>query len=68
MLSKLFWLMAVVSYAAAVYLASTGEVAGIDFRFWLLIALGTLSAVIGNTVRITDWDQGTSQRTPGPQR
>ena len=66
MLSKLFWLIAVVSYAAAVYLASAGEAAGIDYRFWLLIGFGTLSAVLGNTVRIPDWDDEHVGRTPRP--
>ena len=66
MLVKLFWLLAVVMYAAAAYVASSGGEGAIDYRFWLLIGLGTLSAVLGNTIGYGSWDDKPNPRAPHP--
>jgi len=55
MLAKLFWYASVFLFGLAVLLANVGgEAAGdavLDYRFWGLISLGTLSAVLGNILR-----------------
>jgi len=55
MIVKTFWFIAVFLFGWAVYLIKfggdpTGSVV-LDYRFWGLIALGTLSAVVGNILR-----------------
>ncbi len=58
MLIKLFWLIAVALYGSAALLAAAEHAAGLDYRFWILIALGTLSAVLGNILsNPAAWDQ-----------
>ena len=55
MIIKTFWFIAIFLFGCAIYLIKFGgDPAGsvvLDYRFWGLIALGTLSAVVGNILR-----------------
>ncbi len=58
MLQKVFWFGAVFFFGLAVFLANaSADAAGsgvvLDYRFWLVVALGTLSAVLGNILQAT---------------
>ncbi len=57
MLEKVFWFGSVFFFGLAVYLANasagtSGSVV-LDYRFWVVVALGTLSAVLGNILQAT---------------
>ena len=57
MLEKIFWFAAVFFFGLAVFVANvSAEAAGsvvLDYRFWVVVALGTLSAVLGNILQAT---------------
>ncbi len=54
MLEKVFWFGAVFFFGVAVYLANVSsgatDSAVLDYRFWLVVSLGTFSAVLGNVL------------------
>lgn len=57
MLEKVFWFGSVFFFGLAVYLANASADASgsvvLDYRFWVVVALGTLSAVLGNILQAT---------------
>lgn len=62
MLMKLFWIMAVALYGSAAIVASSPSTTGVDYRFWILIGLGTLCAVLGNVVHnAARWDRDSQE-------
>ena len=52
MTEKIFWFISVFFYGLAVYLANVSvngsQDVVLDYRFWIVVALGSLSAVLGN--------------------
>jgi len=69
MLAKLLWFASVFLFGLAVLLANLGgDAAGsavLDYRFWVLISLGTLSAILGNILRASaTWDVDQEPGTP----
>ncbi|MEJ2576799.1 MAG: hypothetical protein P8106_08945 [Gammaproteobacteria bacterium] len=67
MLVKFFWVLSVVLYGAAAVLAHLGPSGGLDYRFWLLIGLGTLSAVLGNTLNRPELWEDDKRGTHAPR-
>ncbi len=57
MVEKVFWFAAVFFFGLAVFLANASADAEgsvvLDYRFWVVVALGTLSAVLGNILQAT---------------
>ncbi len=57
MLEKVFWFGSVFFFGLAIYLANaSADTSGsvvLDYRFWVVVALGTLSAVLGNILQAT---------------
>ncbi len=60
MLDKLFWLLSALCYGLAIYLVAVSPWAPghgvLHWSFWLLAALGTASATVGNALRDPGWD------------
>ena len=69
MLAKFFWYASLSLFGLALLLANMGgNAAGsavLDYRFWLLVSLGMLSAIVGNILRASaTWDLDDEGDTP----